>query len=43
MKKPKITARKFMGDDAASWAIFVDGRVFVSGLTKSEIPYYRRG
>ena len=34
-------ARKFEGDDCASWAIFVDGRPVLTGLTKSEVPYYR--
>jgi len=38
----RVKARKWMGDDAASWAVFIDGRVFVSGLTQSEVPYYKR-
>lgn len=42
MNKPKITAKKYMGDDSASWAVFVDGRAVVTGLTKSEVPYYKR-
>lgn len=41
MPAPKITARKYMGDDAASWAVFIDGAPFVTGLTKSEVPYYK--
>ena len=39
--KAKITARKFEGDDAYSWAVFVDGRPVYSGLTKREVPYYK--
>jgi hypothetical protein len=42
MTKPKIIARKWMGDDAGSWAVFIDGQVFVSGLTKREVPYYKQ-
>jgi hypothetical protein len=42
MAKKRVTARKFEGDDAASWAVFIDGRPFVTGLAKSEVPYYRR-
>lgn len=38
----RITARKHMGDDAASWAVFVDGRPMVTGLTKPEVPYYKK-
>ena len=42
MAKPKITARKWNGDDAYSWAVFVDGRVAVSGLSRREVPYYKQ-
>ena len=38
----RITARKYGGDDSASWAVFVDGRPVITGLTKSELPYYRK-
>jgi hypothetical protein len=40
----KITARKYMGDDAGSWAIFVDGQStpVVSGLTRSEVAYHKK-
>lgn len=37
----RITARKVGGDDASSWAVFIDGRQFVNGLTRSEVPYYK--
>lgn len=40
--KPKITAKKYMGDDRASWAIFVDGKPVLTGLERSEVPYYRQ-
>jgi len=42
MGSKRVTARKHGGDDAYSWAVFVDGRVMVSGLSKSEVPYYKR-
>lgn len=38
----KITARKYQGDDMFSWAVFIDGVPFVTGLTKSEVPYYKK-
>ena len=38
----KITAKKYMGDDTGSWAIFVNGRPVVTGLTKREISYYKK-
>lgn len=43
-KKPKITARKYGGDDKASWGIFVGTQSYpvIAGLTKSEIPYYKK-
>jgi hypothetical protein len=37
----RVTARKHGGDDVASWAVFLDGREFVNGLTRSEVPYYK--
>ncbi len=40
--KPKITARKYMGDDAYSWAIFRDGRPVFTGLSRSQVAYYRK-
>ena len=41
LTKPKITARKYEGNDAGSWAIFIDGKPYLTGLTKSEVPYYK--
>lgn len=39
--KIRITARKYQGDDLYSWAVFIDGRPFVTGLSRREVPYYR--
>lgn len=38
----RVTARKYQGDDLASWAIFVDGRPVVTGLYRREVPYWRK-
>lgn len=40
--KPRVTAKKYQGDDAYSWAVFVDGRACVTGLSKQEVPYWRK-
>ena len=37
----RITSRQEGGDDGYSYAIRIDGRLFVNGLTRSEVPYYR--
>ena len=44
MPKIKLTARKYEGDDKYSWAIFRSdqSQPVVSGLSKPEIPYYKR-
>jgi hypothetical protein len=42
MTKPKITARKYLGDDQYSWAVFKDGRPVVTGLTRREVAYYKK-
>lgn len=41
MRQPKITARKHGGNDRASWAVFVDGHMFVNGLTQREVQHYK--
>lgn len=41
-KRRRVTARKHMGDDLYSWAVFVDGRAVVTGLSKREVPYWKR-
>lgn len=38
----RITVKKYLGDDRASWAIFLDGRAVITGLTKDEVPYYKK-
>ena len=42
MAKPKITARKHGGDDAYSWAVFINGRPAFTGLSRSQVAYYRK-
>ncbi len=43
-KKPKVTVRKYMGDDAYSWAVFIEGqtRPIVNGLARGEAAYYKK-
>jgi hypothetical protein len=41
-RKHKITAKKSNGDDSGSWQIFVNGRPKFLGLTKREVPYYKK-
>lgn len=40
-KTATITAAKYEGDCGACWAVFINGRPFVTGLTRSEVPYYK--
>lgn len=42
MVKARITARKYQGDDTHSWAVFIDGQPMVTGLTRREVPYYKK-
>lgn len=42
MAKPKVTAKKYMGDDAYSWAVFIDGRPAFTGLCRSQVAHYRK-
>ena len=42
MPKPRVTARKYQGDDRASWAVFIDGVPYVTGLTRPEVSYYKK-
>lgn len=44
MRKIKVTARKYGGDDAYSWAVFrSDQRLpVVTGLSRAEVPYHKR-
>lgn len=41
-KQYGITARKYMGDDMYSWAVFVKGRPMMTGLSRGEVDYYKR-
>jgi hypothetical protein len=41
-KAARVTARKYNGDDAYSWAVFVDGCPKWTGLQRSEVDYYKR-
>jgi hypothetical protein len=41
-RNPKITAKKYGGDDAYSWAVFVNDRPVYTGLTRGEVSYYRK-
>lgn len=41
-KKYKYTrARQVGGDDGYCWAVFVNGRERINGLTRPEVSYYR--
>jgi hypothetical protein len=42
LRKKGITARKYMGDDRYSWAVFVHNRPVVTGLGRSEVDYHRQ-
>ena len=41
-RKIGITARKFEGDDAYSWAVFQCGVPKITGLGRSEVDYWKR-
>lgn len=41
-KECKITAKKYEGDDLYSWAVFIKGQPFVTGLGRGEVDYYKR-
>jgi len=38
----RVTAKKYGGDDQYSWAVFIDGKPWVTGLSQSEVPYYKK-
>lgn len=38
----RVSIRKYQGDDYYSWAVFVDGKVVVSGLSRDEARYHQR-
>ena len=37
----RVTIRKYLGDDAYSWAMFVNGRVTYTGLCRREAQWRR--
>jgi hypothetical protein len=37
----KVIIRKHLGDDAYSWAVFVDGRPVLTGQSRREAQYER--
>ena len=41
MKYKYTQVRKYEGDDAYSWAVFVNNKPVVTGLSKGSIRYYR--
>ncbi len=41
-KQPKITAKQEGGDDGYCYVIRINGKEFVSGLTRAEVPYYKQ-
>lgn len=41
-RKPKITSKKWGGDDAYSHAVFIDGRPAFTGLTRAQVPFYKK-
>jgi hypothetical protein len=40
---PRVSARKWGGNDSSSWAVFVEGqaRPVDSGLTRAEVPHVK--
>jgi hypothetical protein len=38
----RVKIRKYMGDDAYSWALFVDGQVWYTGMDQREARWRRR-
>ena len=42
VKLPKITAKQEGGNDGYCYVVRINGVEFVNGLTRSEVPYYKR-
>ena len=40
--KPKITAKQEGGDDGYCYVVRCNGRVYVTGLTRGELSYYKQ-
>lgn len=41
-KISRLTIRKYMGDDAYSWAVFLDGYPVATGCSRPEADYHKR-
>lgn len=41
-RKPKITAKQEGGDDGYCYVVRINGMKFASGLTRAELPYYKK-
>lgn len=41
-QKPKITAKQEGGDDGYQYAVRINGRLYINGLTRREVPYYKK-
>lgn len=39
--KHRVTIKKHAGDDIYSWAVFLDGRPVLTGLSRREATYER--
>jgi hypothetical protein len=37
----RVSAKQIGGDDGYQWNVLIDGRSFVNGLTRAEVPYYK--
>jgi hypothetical protein len=42
MTRPKITVKKLGGNDMYSWAVLIDGRPAFTGLSRAEVPHYKK-
>lgn len=40
-KLPKITAKQEGGDDGFCYVVRIDGREFINGVSRREVPYYK--
>lgn len=43
MNNPRVTVKKYQGDDTQSWAVFLDGKVVqgLTGLNSRQARHYR--
>ena len=40
-KAKRLIVKKYMGDDAYSWAVFLDGYPAATGCSRSEANYHK--